>query len=192
MRARYKGEVIVMDIEKLTFLAKEKGADFVSEVEVKDINFDIMFREICESKTCGAYGKSWMCPPHNGSIKDLIQKAQSYHHAFVFQMITHLEDSFDVEGMYEAGKNINDLARVLKNSDFVKNVTDTLVLGGGACRYCEVCAVCDSKACPYPDMAIASIESHGIDAMSLASAAGLNYMNGKDTVTFTGVILYNQ
>ena len=169
----------------------ENGAYATAFIETKAISFDKMFREICETKKCGAYGSNWMCPPYVGDIDLLIAYAQRYEKCFVFQTVTQLEDSFDIEGMLEAGKKINDLARKLKNSKLFLNIGDFLVLGSGACGYCKECSLKRNSKCIFPDMSIASIEAYGIDAKSLSDAGNLNYNNGKDTVTYYGVVLFH-
>ncbi len=179
-------------IEKIDGLALSLGADRTALINTRDIRFDELFRSICEGKTCGAYGTNWMCPPYVGEIHELIGLAQSYDKAFVFQTITALEDSFDVEGMYGAGKRNNDLARQLKKSPLLYELGEVLVLGSGACGFCEACALKKGHRCPYKESSIASIEAYGIDASSLASAGGLNYINGQDTVTYYGVVLFRE
>lgn len=176
-------------IEQLAF---DYGAAHIAWIETEALKFDTHFRTICESKTCGAYGTNWMCPPFIAPIDDLIQCAKSFQYGFVFQTVTELEDSFDIEGMLKAGKLINQLARRLKNAKLVSGLGEVLVLGGGACGYCPKCTVHKSMPCPFPDQSIASVEAYGIDAMSLAQAGALKYMNGYNTVTFNGVILFKK
>lgn len=178
-------------IGKLQDLAIEKGANYTALIKINDIRFSTEFRDICETKTCGAYGTNWMCPPYIGDIQKLMLEAQSFEEGLVIQTITQLQDSFDIEGMLGAGKVINDLARELKNSDIAKNLGGVLVLGSGACGYCEKCSVLRNIACPFPEMAVSSIEAYGMDALSLAKAGNLNYINGQNTVTYYSLILFN-
>jgi len=179
-------------IKRIDRLAQSFGADHTALIDTSDIRFDEMFRRICEGKTCGAYGTNWMCPPYVGDIRELINIAQSYDKALVFQTITTIEDSFDVEGMYGAGKRNNNLARKLKKNAILQGLGDVLVLGSGACGFCEECALKKGHQCPYEGSSIASIEAYGIDASSLASAGKLNYINGQNTVTYYGVVLFRE
>ena len=179
-------------IEKIKKMALENGANQTAIIKVSEIDFRMEFRAICESKTCGLYEKSWMCPPNVGSIDELIDLAKGFQNCFVFQIIRQLEDAFDVEGMLEAGKKVNMIARTLKNSEIAKEIGEILVLGSGGCGYCDVCAISNAVSCPYPDMQLASVEAYGIDVMSLSRCGNLKYNNGPNTVTYFGVILYRE
>ncbi|MTI65086.1 MAG: DUF2284 domain-containing protein [Firmicutes bacterium] len=179
-------------IKQLKNLAIKNKASYVSLIKVKDVKFSKEFRNICETKVCGAYGTNWMCPPYIGDIHKLIKEAKSFEDGLVIQTITQLEDSFDIEKMLNAGKFINNLARKLKKSHNIKKLGKTLILGSGACGYCEKCSVIKNAPCPFPNMAISSIEAYGIDALSLAKAGSLNYINGQNTVTYYSFILFNQ
>ena len=182
-------KTIIGDIDRL---AMSLGANHTALIEVSAIRFDTMFRKVCESKTCGAYGSNYMCPPYVGNIENLMEIAKSYDMAFVFQTITALEDSFDVEGMYGAGKRNNDLAKKKKKDKLISELGDVLILGSGACGFCDVCALKSGVPCPFEESAIASIEAYGIDASSLAKAGQLNYINGQNTVTYYGLILFKE
>ena len=63
--------------EEMLRYAAEAGADKAASVSVRDIPFDPSFRELCRQNACGQYGKSWMCPPHIGDIRELIARAQN-------------------------------------------------------------------------------------------------------------------
>ena len=131
-----------------------------------------------------------MCPPHVGDIDTMIQKAQNYKKAFIYQTVSSLEDSYDIEGMEEAAKAINQLASKLGESapSFFK---DYIQLGAGACHICESCAILEDIPCRFPDKAIASLESYGIAVSELATLCNMNYINGQNTVTYFGGFLFN-
>lgn len=40
-------------------------------VEVKDIEFSEEVVAACRANYCGNYNKSWMCPPHVGTLEEL-------------------------------------------------------------------------------------------------------------------------
>ena len=169
-------------------ILKSWGAYRVGVVPVEKIEFEPSFRSLCESNACGRYGKSWMCPPHIGKIEDLIAKASSYRLALVYQVVGQLEDSFDIEGMLEAGNRISNLTERIR-SDLNFQPTD-LQLGVG-CRLCEVCAVEENKPCRFPDRATSSLEAYGVNVSKLAPKAGMKYINGPDTVTNFGAVFFN-
>nr|WP_305142352.1 DUF2284 domain-containing protein [uncultured Acetatifactor sp.] len=43
--------------------------------------------------------------------------------------------------------------------------------------------------CRFPDMAISSLEAHGINVSRLAAECGMKYINGQNTVTYFGAVL---
>ena len=164
------------------------GAYRAEIISVKDIKTDRSFRILCETNSCGNYSRNYMCPPNAEPIDELIQRLKSYERALVYQTVSALEDSYAFDGMMKAGKRHNDLAQRLWN------VADSLGmralhLGAGGCRLCETCAIRIGAACRYPERAMSSLEVYGIDVTALASAAGMQYINGKDTVTYFGTVL---
>ena len=170
-------------------LAEESGAHAFALLNQADIVYDYQFREICMRNNCGEYGKCWMCPPDVGDVNELMKKAQSYSHGVLYNSVSQLEDSFDFEGMMEAKQKFNEIA--LKITNGIRELDgDILHLGVGACGICERCAKKDNEHCRFPDRAIPSMESHGIFVAETAKKAGLKYINGKDTVTYFGIVLF--
>ncbi|MBR5559332.1 MAG: DUF2284 domain-containing protein [Oscillospiraceae bacterium] len=175
------------------FVAKiiEFGAKAASVIEVKDITFRPEFREACKRNACGKYNTNWGCPPACGSIEDMMAQAQSYPYALVYQTVSQLEDSFDYEGM-QAGKAFYNQVteQVLKAyaEDFPEK--ETLFLNAGACKLCSRCAKLDEQPCRFPDKRTISMEAYGVDVSNLAKVAGMNYINGQNTVTYFGAILF--
>lgn len=179
-------------MERLQKKLLEWGAYKVAVVEVKDIVFDRRFREQCASNACGCYGKNHMCPPDVGDIDELINRAKQYDKALVFQTVTPLEDSYDFEGMMAAGKSFHCLVRRLREAVRAGYAGNVLILGGGGCRECEVCAKREDLPCRKPEAATPSLEAHGIAVSELAKQAGMRYINGQDTVTYFGAMLYKE
>lgn len=169
-------------------LATENGNFAV--VSVDQIRFDPMFRELCQKNTCGFYGACWACPPDAGTIEELMNRAKRYSHALVFQSIHQLEDSFDIEGMHEASVRHNRLVQAVYGAAKAEH-PGCLVLGAGACGVCERCSKPDGEPCRFPEKAVVSMEACGIDVAQLAKAAGLKYINGANTVTYFGAVLYD-
>jgi len=165
------------------------GAAHAAVIPVSSITFHPEFRMMCESNACGMFGKSWMCPPHVGGAQALIQEAQAYRTAVVYQTIHPLEDSFDIEGMLEAGKQQNLLARAIQRQMRAVFDKQFLHLGAGGCRLCQTCALASRQPCRFPDEALSSLEAYCIDVSQLAQSAGMNYLNGANTVTYFGLLL---
>ena len=180
----------ICELEKtLVDIAIRAGAANAVVIDAGKIPYRREFRAACEQNHCGKYGKCWMCPPDVGDIDEMITQAKEYNRALVYQSIGRLEDSFDIEGMQEAAKFHNSLA--LRLADELAPLLDNpLRLGAGACHVCETCAKRDNLPCIYPDKATPSLESYGIAVSELAALAGLNYINGADTVTYFGGFLY--
>ena len=179
-----------MDQQKIRQTILDWGAYRVGFVAVKDIQFEREFRNMCASNACGMYGRSWMCPPCVGEIEDLIAQAKTYRWAMVYQTVNDLEDSYDIEGMLEAGKQMNRLTeRIRENLDFGP---DALTLGAGGCRICPVCAKVKNEPCRFPEKAISSLEAYGVNVSRLAELADMKYINGQDTVTYFGTVFYGK
>lgn len=178
--------------EKNVLLEKvyEFGAYKGHFVDVANISVLEEFRALCEQNACGNYGKSYMCPPDVGKITDLMAKLKTYRTALVYQTVNQLEDSYDFEGMMDAGQKTNDLAQELTQWLKDHNHTNFLHLGAGGCRVCEQCGKKDDISCRFPDKAMASLETYGVNVSELALLADMKYINGQNTVTFFGSVFF--
>lgn len=151
------------------------------------LTFDKEIREACERNYCGCYGKSWTCPPGVGEIDELREKLMKYSSAFIFTTKHSLEDSFDFEGMQTAHKVHDEVTDRLRD---ICSEYGALLLGAGSCRICGKCTYPDSP-CRFPDKALTSLEACGVNVMALSKAAGINYINGANTVTYFTAVLFN-
>ena len=153
------------------------------------IVYDAVFRDICAKNTCGRYGTCYMCPPDVGPIDHLIERAKQYPMAVMYQTIHSIEDSFDFEGMMEARRAHSRcsirLHELLPPGKF-------LHLGVGGCGVCARCAKVDGEPCRFPEKAIASLEAYGMDVYKTACSAGLKYVNGPNTITYFGMVLFSE
>ena len=172
------------DMQELSEAIRALGANHVGVVNVAEISFEPAFRAMCESNACGMYGQSWMCPPEVGEIHTLIAQAKEYKTAVVFQTIDSLVDSYDFEGMMAAGERMNRLLRSVQA--LLPPRPEALLLGAGGCRLCPRCAKADNQPCRFPDAALASLEAYGVNVSLLAPQAGMQYINGANTVTYFG------
>ena len=66
-----------------------------------------------------------------------------------------------------------------------------LHLGSGGCGVCETCAKRIGESCRFPKLAMPSLEAYGINVSALAKASGMKYINGQDTVTYFGAVLFS-
>lgn len=165
------------------------GAAQAAALPVSQITFHPDFRLMCRANSCGMYGKCWMCPPDIGPETELIAHAQSFSTAVVYQTVSQLEDSFDIEGMLEAGARQNQLAQTVHRLIRAQGESRFLHLGAGGCRRCEVCAKRQEEPCRFPEEALSSLEAYCIDVSQLAESCGMRYINGPNTVTYFGVLL---
>ena len=177
--------------ESLIAVPLALGAYKANVIETKEISLDRSFRDMCASNACGVYGKCWMCPPDVGEIDVLMGEVGKYDYALVYQTVTELEDSYDFEGMMEAGARHNQLMVKIRDQLASEPLSRILHLGAGGCRMCEVCGKRTGEPCRHPDLAVASLETYGVNVSKLAPTAGMKYINGQDTVTYFGAVLFD-
>ena len=172
-------------------MAKEEGASGAIYLDAGRVVLDPQFREICRSNSCGRYGRCYTCPPDIGELDELMNRIRQYPHAMLYQTVAPLEDSFDFEGMMEAGAAHSQLGKRihLKLRDILKQEYFHLASG---CRLCETCAKVDNLPCRHPDLALLAMEGCGVDVYQTVKDTQLKYINGVNTVTYFGLILFTE
>ncbi len=166
------------------------GAYKANVISADLIETDRAFRAMCESNACGVYGKCYMCPPDVGDIETLMAEIGTYKYALVYQTVSELEDSYDFEGMVEAKKSFYPISQKLRGIFRDLKIEKVLHLGAGGCGVCKVCAKRTNEPCRYPDKAMPSLEAYGVNVSRLAASAGMKYINGQNTVTYFGAVLF--
>ena len=177
----------MMDV--LVSRAKEAGASNAFVLPVEKIPFDPTLRSLCVDNRCGKYNRNYGCPPFVGTPEEVIAKAKTYEHALVLQTISGLEDSYDVEGMAEAGARHNRLTRGLYEQ-MAPDYPACITLAAGGCTLCERCARLDNEPCRFPEKVMPSLSSYCINVSQMAGKCGMRYINGVNTVTYFSVILF--
>lgn len=177
--------------DRLTGEALRLGADRAAVIEADRIETDRVFRDMCAANACGVYGKCWMCPPDVGEVEALMAEVRRYGHALVYQRIGQLEDSFDVEGMAEAKVAHRRISFALRQYFRELGIDRALHLGAGGCGVCKPCSKVKGEPCAHPDLAMSSLEAYGINVSRMAQTAGMKYINGANTVTYFGVVLFS-
>jgi predicted metal-binding protein len=178
--------------EELVQAALAAKADHAAIAEVAKINFVEDFRKACEQNVCRKYNTNWVCPPAVGSFAELKAKACQYKNGLLFQTVHQMKSAFDWKGMMAAKKIHDGVFRGILDSVKTKfKLQNILPLNAGNCEFCERCAYLDSEPCRFPDEAFASVEAYGIDVIKLEKACGIPYYNGKNTVSYVGLILFN-
>jgi predicted metal-binding protein len=179
--------------EELINAAINSGAQYAAIIETKDISFHPESRKACERNACGRYNTNWMGPPAIGPFNDLIEKVKKYRQGLLFQTVHQVKSSFDMKGMTEGVEKheavFRDLlARITTNYRF----KEILPLNAGCCRICKRCAYLDGQPCRNPDKAVSSIEAYCIDVAVMLKKAEIPYYTGKNSISFVGLILFNE
>jgi len=172
--------------------AIESGVSKAEIISHEQIVLSDEFRKLCEDNTCGNFGRCWMCPPFIGPIHDLMERVRRYSHGLLYQTISPLEDSFDVKGMFKAAEHHAQVSQRLHKA--IKTLLSGvfLHLSCGGCHLCEKCAKIDGQSCYFPEEAFSSMEGYGIDVYNTTIKTTLKYVNGNNTVTYFGIVLYGE
>ena len=178
-----------MDHQLLVDIALDAGVKKAEVIPVSSIVLSASFRDICKSNSCGMYGRCWMCPPDVGEIDVLMAEVGKYQYGLLYQTIADIEDSFDIEGMQEAGKRHVQVGQRLE-AFLMLQLDKHLHLSCGGCRVCERCAKLDGLPCRDPERAMPSMEGYGIDVYNTCKPTSLKYINGQNTVTYFGIVLF--
>jgi predicted metal-binding protein len=184
---------MMLDGEKLIKLALESNASGAAILETSVIQFHEDVRKACEKNVCRKYDTNWMGPPAIGPVSELSKRAQAYRHGLIFQTIHRFNSSVEyAKGMFTAaGIHEKVFRQLLTKIGEAYPSEEILPLNVGCCNICEKCAYLDRQPCRNPDQAVSSVEAYGINVMALQKSSGLPYNNGKNSVTYVGLILFN-
>ena len=150
------------------------------------------FREMCAANHCGVYGQCWQCPPEIGEISELISQVKQFPYGLLYQSVSEIEDSFDIEGMEEASRRHAQTTQRIREEMRHLLKEDFLHLGSGGCGVCKTCAKRDNLPCRFPEKAMSSMEGYGIDVYTTTKSTDLKYINGQNTVTYFGIVLFTE
>ena len=179
------------NFDSLCKAVTERGAFRASVIPVSAVETDASFRTLCEKNVCGAYGRNWMCPPDAGDIYELMAALKTYEYILVYQSVGQLEDSYDFEGMADAAEKHQALMLGVREAVMNAGFKRKLFLGAGGCRLCEKCAKLTNEPCRNLEKAVPSLEAYGVNVSKLAAAAGMKYINGVNTLTYFGAVLFD-
>lgn len=168
------------------------GATKAAIIQQDQIVLSASFRDVCRDGMCGGYGRCWMCPPDIGDIEPLMEAVRSYPQGILYQTIGTIEDSYDFEGMREIGKRHEEIGIQIQKTVSGLLKAPFLHLSCGGCRLCERCARLDDLPCRHPDLALPPMEGYGIDVYNTTSSTDLKYINGTNTVTYFGLVLFQE
>ena len=177
--------------DKLIAEAIALGAYKANVITTDKIELDRVFRDICATNGCGMYGKCYMCPPDVGEVDALMAEVAEYAYVLVYQTVSELEDSFDYEGMVAAKENFYPISQKMRGVFRAAGIEKVLHLGAGGCGVCKTCAKKTNEPCRCPELAMPSLEAYCFNVSRLAAAADMKYINGQNTVTYFGAVLFN-
>ena len=177
-------------VEQLLTLALEAGATKAVMIPVESIIMSPVFRDICKGNQCGKYGKCWVCPPELPDVQTVMDAIRSHSSALWYQTVSPIEDSFDIEGMIEAGDNHVMVSQRLQQTAKAVLPEGFLHLTCGGCHLCPTCAKAEGLPCRMPDKALPSLEGYCVDVYNTTKDTPLKYINGQNTVTYFGMILF--
>lgn len=178
--------------QSLINLALQSGATFAAIVDPVQIPYAPELRGACAQNYCGRYATCWVGPPAIGEVEDLMAQVRTYRTALVIQTVGQLEDSYDYEGMMVAkDEHIAVYQKALAAVRAAWPDERLLALDTGCCDLCPKCTYPD-EPCRHPEEAIPSVEVYGINVNPMLEVCGLKYNNGKDTVSYVGLIILGQ
>lgn len=177
-------------LEQIGRWAVEAGATHARVVTDRDylVAYEHV-REACLQNACGHSGRCWTCPPDVGEFEELAARLLHFPGVLLVQSIAEIEDSWDFEAMTAAALAHNQRMRELGHrvaAAFPE--CEVLALGCGGCGFCAKCT-CPDEPCRFPDEALGSVEGYGLDVRALVHSVGLQYINGKGTVSYVGAVL---
>lgn len=179
-----------MNAEKLVQLALDCGATKAVLLEQSQIVLNAEFRAACEMNSCGVFGKCWMCPPDVGPIDVLMERVRAFPRGIWYQTVGEIEDSFDFDGMTEVSNHHAEVSQRIREA--MPSGLRVLHLTCGGCHVCSRCAKLDDEPCRFPEKALPSVESYGVDVYNTTKDTDLKYINGANTVTYFGLLLFEE
>lgn len=170
--------------------AQKAGATKAALVDVSDIVLDPAYYDICENGHCGSFGLCYACPPDIGQVKENMERIRSFSRGLLYQTIRDIEDSYDIEGMGEAAAQHAKIGVRVRREIERFYAGRTLHLSCGGCHLCPRCAKRDGLPCRMPDLVMPAMEGMGVDVYKTTLSTDLKYINGVNTVTYFGLVLF--
>lgn len=178
--------------ENIALAALNSGAVKATVILQEKVVLNREFYDICKSNACGNFGRCWMCPPDIGPIDALMEQVRAFPYALLYQTIGKLEDSFDIEGMTEAARSHARVSQRIHAAVAPLVAEGCLHLSCGGCNLCESCARIENQPCRFPDRALMPMEGAGVDVYNTVKDTDLKYINGQNTVTYFGMVLFEE
>lgn len=172
--------------------ALDAGASGAVIIPQSSIVLSETFLDICAANQCGCYDRCWMCPPAIPPAREAMAQIRAFPQALWYQSIGQLEDSFDVEGMFDAAKSHALLGQRIQSAVKTLLRKPVLHLTCGGCHLCATCTRIEGLPCRMPDKALPSLEGYCVDVYNTTKDTSLKYINGQNTVTYFGMVLFQE
>ena len=191
----------------LSKAAKRLGIETCLEFDPKLLVPQQKVRAACMENKCGSYGTHYMCPPYIGTIDEIKSRLKKFQRGVLLQYSQPVNVKSALEGFMKSGPEglmVSDLEGLIKSMlDFQNKVLslerslrkqgieEIWGMLGGNCRLCEPCLAATGEPCLYPKKARNSLESIGVDVITLLNSFGSDSKFRDDKITWTGCILFN-
>ena len=157
--------------------------------ETAELEFSERIRTVCR-ENCPRYNKTWACPPAVGSVEACRARCLSYPQGLLITSLTEVADIADTEAALATRGPHEELTRQV-SAILRAQGAEVYGLSTESCAICAHCAWPDGP-CRHPDRAHASLETYGIFVAKLAEQCGMQYINGQNTVTYFGAVLFSE
>lgn len=168
-------------------IAKEHGFDEAVFLKPEILISREDIRDMCAADKCGAYNRSWSCPPVCGTIEACQAKIRGYKHGILLQTVGYMKKTIDSKCYRET-----ELRHMRQFYDFADTIRceypDVLCLGSGSCRICTKCAF--PETCRFPEKAMSSMEAYGLFVTQVCRDCGVPYNHGEKTIAYTACVLF--
>jgi len=140
---------------------------FEATLKVSEIDSSVQYKTACEP--CKKYGKNLACPPYSPTLESYIKdskKAKIICYRIPLEQFPEIitEDRYDIAFRKVRGLLTDELLRYRKKGH--------IVAGSGTCLACEECVIeSGNKKCRHPSKRIYSLESLGVNVVSLTEKA---------------------
>jgi len=181
---------MVADFERLKVIAEACGFLYTAPLEVSTLEFMQDVRDMCNPNQCENYNKSWSCPPACASLEEMCERVISFKGGILTQTVGELEDSYDWDGIMEAGAKQKECFAKLW-SELKKMYGAVLAMGTGVCKVCQSCTYPDAH-CRFPDKMEVSMEACGLFVSKVCIDNGLAYNYGQNKIAFTSCFLVRE
>ena len=179
----------MMDFNDVSKMAESSGFSYSAALNIKSLEFLQEVRDMCNADQCDRYNKTWSCPPACASLEEMRTMVMGYADGVLVQTVGEIEDSYDWEGIMEAGaRHKANFGRLW--DELEKQGLSVLAMGAGACNLCASCTY-PADPCRFPQRMSASMEACGLYVSKVCTDNGLKYNYGQDRIAFTSCFLYN-